>query len=110
MAELDEANAVVYFAFESIGDGSSFLGDDDGENVQLFGYADGTAVAETEIGVDVEAGSDGEDTPSGEDLVAADDDGTIVEGRVFEEQGFEKGRRNQSIDGLTGADKLFHHV
>lgn len=91
MAELDEANAVMDFAFKSVGDGPSFLGDDDGENVQLFGYADGTAVAETEIGVDVEAGSDGEDAPGGEDLVATDNDGTIVEGRVFEEQGFEKG-------------------
>ena len=104
MAELDEANAVMDFAFESIGDGSGFLGDDDGENVQLFGYADGTAVAETEIGVDVEAGSDGEDAPSREDLVAADNDGTIVEGRVFEEQGFEKGGGNHSIDSFAGAD------
>ena len=110
MAELDEANAVMDFAFKSVGDGSGFLGDDDGENVQLFGYADGTAVAETEIGVDVEAGSDGEDAPGGEDLVAADDDGTIVEGRVFEEQGFEKGGGNHSIDSFAGADKLFHLV
>ena len=46
---------MVDLAVDGIGYGAGFLADDDAEHVELFGDADGTAVAQTEVGVDVEA-------------------------------------------------------
>ena len=43
-------------------------------------------------------------------MVAADDDGPVVERRVFEEKGFEKGGGGNSVDGFACADKFFDFV
>ena len=80
LAQFDGRDVVVNFASEGIGDGAGFLADDDGEDVELFRDADGGAVAQAEVGVDVESRGDGQDAAGGEDAVAAGDDGAVVEG------------------------------
>ena len=55
LAQLHRRDVVVYGATDGIGDGTGLLADDDAEDVELLGDADGAAVAKTEVGVDVEA-------------------------------------------------------
>ena len=55
LAELHGADVVVDGAAEGVRDGASLFGDDDGEDVELLGDADGGAVTEAEVGIDVEA-------------------------------------------------------
>lgn len=110
VAELDGGDIVVYFAAEGVGDGASFFGDDDADDVELLGDADSTAVSEPEVGVDVYSRGDGEYAASGEDLVAFNDNGAVVEGRVFEEEGFEEGCGDAGVDDLACADEFFDFV
>lgn len=106
LAELDGGDVVVDFAFDGIGYGPSFLADDDADHIELLGDPDGTSVAKPEVGVDVDARSDGEDATGGEDSVAADNDGAIVERRILVEKLLEKSRRGKGINTLTGADDI----
>ena len=59
VAELDGGDVVVYFPLEGIGDGTGFFGDDDADDIQLFRHADGAAVAQAQVGVDIGARGDG---------------------------------------------------
>ncbi len=79
VAQLHRRDVVVDFAFDGVGDGPGFFGDDDAYDIELLGDADGAAVAQAKVGVDVGAGGDRKDAAGGEDLVAADDDGPVVE-------------------------------
>ena len=110
LAEFDGGDVVVDGAVEGVGDGTGLFGDDDAQHVELLGDADGGAVAESEVGVDVEARGDGEDAAGGEDVVAVGDDGAVVEGRVFEEDGFYQRAGSHGVDALSCVDELFYFV
>ena len=101
---------MVDFAFDGVGDGSGLFGDDDADDIELLGDADGAAVAQAEVGVDVGARGDGEDAPRGEHLVAAHDDGSVVQRGVFEEERLDECGGGHGVDGLAGAHQLFHFV
>ena len=79
VAQLHRCDVVVDFAFDGVGDGTGLFGDDDAYDVELFGDADGAAVAQAKVGVDIGARGDRKDAAGGENLVAADDDGPVVE-------------------------------
>ena len=101
---------MMYLTVNNIGDSTGLFGDYDTHDVELFGDADGTAMAQSEVGVDVHAGSDGQDAAGGQDAVALDYDGTIVQGRVLEEEVFEEGSGGVGIDTLACVDYLLQVV
>lgn len=95
---------------QGVGDGSGLLTDNDTQHIELFGDANGGAVTEAEVGVDIEPRGDGENAAGGEDGVSAGDDSSVVEGRVFEKQCLDKGRRGKGVDPLAGGHKVVNLV
>ena len=97
-------------AADGVADGAGLLADDDAQHVELFGDTYGAAVAQAEVGVDVEARGDGQYAACRQQLAAVGYDRPVVQGRVLEEQGFYQGAGSQGVDALAGVDEFVHRV
>ena len=90
------------------GDNPCFFGHHEGDGVGFLAQAEGGAVAEAEVPVEVFPLGDGEDACGGEDAVIAQDEAAIVEGCLRLENGDDKLLGELAIDGdaalCEGAD------
>ena len=76
----------------------------------MLGDADGAAVTEPEVGVDVHARGDRQDAAGRQNAIALNNDGAVVQRGVLEEEGLQEGRRGVGIDALAGVDDFLQVV
>ena len=84
------------------GNNPCFFGDDEGDGVGFLTEAEGGAVAEAEVAVEVLALGDGEDAGGGEDAIIAEDEAAVVERGFWLEDGDDELRGELAVDGDAG--------
>jgi hypothetical protein len=100
-AKLEALGIEVALDLTAMADGNNacFLGDDEGDGIGFFTEAEGGAVTEAEVAVEVLPLGDGEDASGGEDAVVAKDEAAIVKGGLWLEDGDDELRGELAVDG-----------
>ena len=92
------------------GNFASFFADDDDGGIGFFGESDCGSMSEAEGVGEVWTIGDREEGGGGDKGFAAEDDASIVEGRVFGEDGDEEFARELGIEADAGIDEFFERV
>ena len=114
------------FAVHGYGDGTSLFADDDGDGIGLLGDSECGTVAQSEVLRNAERVTDWQDATYGGDASVGYDHGSVVEGRILEEDVLYEFAVDLGIDGFTGlydicerhftfendecSDEVFRHI